>query len=568
MAGSLVRRRALRWAAMASVLAIAFSACSSTSSTSPTTPAGPSGTPGGATVPPTSNVDTSELVILTSGLGSQQWAPAETDSGVAPIKNAIGETLIRENRETREYEPGLALEWTQSTDGLTLDIKLRPDIPFQEGWGTMTADDVKFSIVQYLGPSSDVGNQAQAMMEALGNDPEANVEVVGPLELKLHSPKFTVGLIPALADGSTANAMYIQSKKYWTEKPDEALQHPIGTGPYKFVSSTPGTEVKLTAVDTHWRQTPTFKNVTFRVIPDDAARLAQVESGAADMAVIPGNLVREAQTKPTIKILGAADYAQAEVELGGQYPGYPYDDPTAPWIQRTNPDKGLAIRQAMSLAIDRQAILDAVLAGQATLTTGPITQYPKIPDRNLPGWTVPAYDPDQAKTKLAEGGYPDGFEITMQEFENRPGSGQADIAEAVAGMWEAIGLKVTRLQLTDEQSDSYVDKPPKTQGAAWIRLDPFYDNPVQNYQCCYNVDAGHQEMYDPLFDETLAKLQAEPDPVKRAALNNAVIQKMIDNMSIIPMFTLNWSVAAGPKVGSWVNLTGEGNINSIESITP
>src|SRR4029077_13045726 len=120
------------------------------------------------------------LVILTSSLGSQQYAPAETDSGVAPIKNAVGETLIRENRTTREYEPGLALSWDQSPDGLTLDIKLRPNIPFQDGWGTMTADDVKFSIVQYLGPSSDVGNQAQAMLEALGGDPAKNVEVVGP----------------------------------------------------------------------------------------------------------------------------------------------------------------------------------------------------------------------------------------------------------------------------------------------------------------------------------------------------------------------------------------------------
>jgi peptide/nickel transport system substrate-binding protein len=513
-------------------------------------------------------VDTSELVILTSDLGSQQYAPAETDAGVAPIKNAVGETLIRENRVTRAYEPGLALSWDQSADGLTLDIKLRPDVPFQDNYGTVTADDVKFSIVQYLGPSSDVGNQAQAMMAALGNDPEKNVEVVGPLELKLHSPVFTVGLIPALADGSTANAMYIQSKKYWTDKPADALLHPIGTGPYKFVSSTPGTEVKLTAVDSHWRQTPTFKNVTFRVIPDDAARLAQVESGAADLAVIPGNLVREAKTKPNLKIVGAADFAQAEVELGGQYPGYPYDDPTAPWIQRNAPDKGLAIRQALSLSIDRQAILDAVLAGEATLTTGPITQYPKIPDRNLPNWTVPVFDLTQAKQKLADGGFPDGFPITMQEFENRPGSGQADIAEAVAGMWETLGLKVTRQQLTDEQSDTYVDKPPKTQGAAWIRLDPFYDNPVQNYQCCYSVDAGHQEMYDPIFDKNLALMQAEPDPVKRATLNNEVIQKMIDNVSILPMFTLNWSVAAGPKVGNWANLTGEGNINSIESITP
>lgn len=567
----MARRASLRGGTIAFIAAFMFVACSPASSASPSAggsavpPA--SGQPAASGTPPSGSVSTENLVIAVGGLGKQEWLPWVPDSSTASIKNHIGEALIRVNRQTRVKEPWLAESWTQSADGRTLDIKLRADVPFHDGLGNVTAEDVKFTIEQYIGPDAIMASQQRALAAAVDNDPAKNVQVVGPLELRITSPKFVVGLLPALADGDVADAMYIQSKKYWTEKPEDAKLHPIGTGPYTFVSSTPGVDVKLKALDTHWRKTATFKNVTFSIIPDAAARLAQLEGGAVDVAAIPSTLVREALAK-NIKIMGATDYAQMSVMLGGQYPGAEYDDPTSPWVQRNAPEKGVAIRQALSLAIDRKAILDAVMAGQGTLTTAPISQYPKIENRNLPNWTVPAYDPDLAKQKLAEGGYPDGFTITVQFFENRPGSGQRDIAEAVAGMWEAIGLKVEREQLDDTQSDEYIREPPKTQGKAWIRLESYNDEPVQNLISRYHPGATLELIHDPLITESIPLMDAEIDPVKRSKYNTDILQKMIDNMSIIPMFTVNWPAAVGPKVNQWDKLTGSGYITDVETMAP
>jgi peptide/nickel transport system substrate-binding protein len=555
---------------MVLVSIFAFAACSPQASNSPSAaasglPAGSSG-PSSSAAAPSSSVDTSQLTIAVGSLGDQTWDPANGNSGPSPIENAIGETLLRVDPTTRAFVPGLAESWTQSPDGLVTTIKLRPNIPFQDGYGNVTAEDVKFTIQKFLGPTSDKGNQMQAIDKAVQKDAEKNVEIVGPLELKITSAEPVVLLLRALANGSAANAMYIQSKKYWTEKADEALLHPIGTGPYKFVSSTPGVEVKLDAVENHWRQTGTYKHVTFKIIPDAAARLSQVQSGAADFAVIPPSLAREAKNSGA-NVLSVTDYADMTVILGGQHPGSDAYDPQSPWIQADAPAKGKAIRDALNLSIDRQAILDAVLAGEGTPVAGPILQYPKIPDRNDAAWTLPAYNVDLAKQKLAEGGYPNGFEMTIQEYENRAGNGQADVAEAVAGYFEAIGIKVKRQVITDEQSDEYLDTP-KSQGIGYVRFDPYMDESLQTFACCYVPTGTHRIQYDTVITEALAKLVVEIDPVKRGEITRSVIKHLIDTTAMLPLFTVNWTVVVGPRVGHWDKITGEGSIHDIASITP
>jgi peptide/nickel transport system substrate-binding protein len=562
-------RPQLRFATMALAVAFALSACQAAAqSPSVGAPSSP-GASTEATVapPPSSSVDTSQLTIAVGGLGDQTWDPANSDSGPAAIKGAIGETLLRTNPQTRDLEPNLAESWTQTPDGLTTTFKLRADIPFHGGNGTLTAEDVKFTIEQYLGPTSDRGNQMQAIERAVDKNPAQNVEILGPLEFRITSPKFEVLLLRAFSNGSVANAMFIQSKKYWTEQAAQAILHPVGLGPFEFVSSTPGVEVQLKAVENHWRQTSTYKNVTFKVIPDDAARLSQVQSGAADLAVIPPSLAREAKNAG-VNVVSSKDYAIMSVVLGGQHVGAPdLFDPTAPWIQADAPEKGLAIRQALDLAIDRPAILEAILAGEGTLTAGPQLNYPSLPSRSDPAWQLPTYDPEAAKAKLAEGGYPDGFTVKFPMYENRAGNGQADVGEAVAGYWEAIGITVERLPITDDQSDEYT-RVPNLKGVTIVRFDPFMDESLQTLSCCYNPNGTHKLMFDPVFDDALLKLQSEPDAAKRADITREVIQYLIDTKKSLPLFTSNWTLAAGPKVGSWTNITGEGTINGLETITP
>jgi peptide/nickel transport system substrate-binding protein len=571
---SMTRRPWLRGAATALAAVFVFAACGTAASPSPSggAPSSPGATSQGTTPPASSSVDTSQLVIAVGSLGDQTWDPANSNSGPSPVKAAVGDTLLRSDPTTRQPGPGIAESVTTSADFLTTTIKLRDDVPFHDGYGNVTAEDVKFTIEQYLGPTSDQGNQMKAILAAVQDDPVKNIEIVSPTELVIHSAEPSILLMVALSNGSIANAMYIQSKKYWEEDPAKALEHPLGTGPFKFVSSTPGVEVKLEAVPDHWRQTATYQNVTFQIIPDDAARLSAVQSAAADFAVIPPSLAREAKNSG-IKVLSVPDYANMTMIYGGQHPGTSESaadpdafDPTSPWIQADAPEKGQLIREAMSLAVDRAAILEAVLAGEGTLVPGPILAWPKIPSSLDPSWTVPEYNLDLAKQKLAEGGYPDGFPLTFQIYENRPGNGQADVGEAVAGYLEALGLTVTRQLITDEQSDEYLDTP-KSQGLVYIRFDPYMDESFQTLNN-YWPEGRHRVQYDPVMTKAWHDLQAEPDPVKRAEITRSVTQHLIDVDAMGGLFTSNWTVATSDKVGTWTSTTGEGTVHNIESIAP
>src|SRR5260221_9375847 len=101
----------------------------------------------------------------------------------------------------------------------------------------------------------------------------------------------------------------------------------------------------------------------------------------------------------------------------------------------------------MSLAIDRKLILDKVLNGYGTLTTAPIAQWPSIPKTVDPALTAP-YDLAKAKQLLAQGGYPNGFPVIVPIFPWQTKTETIDIGDAVAGMFETLGLKVTR-EITD-----------------------------------------------------------------------------------------------------------------------
>jgi hypothetical protein len=141
----------------------------------------------------------------------------------------------------------------------------------------------------------------------------------------------------------------------------------------------------MKAVPNHWRQTASFESAKVLEIPDGAARLVQVQSGAVDIAELDPVLAGEADAAG-LNVLPIKDIGNAFVILGGMYdpsikavPDDPdrvfVNDDKSPWIQTASPEKGLAIREAMSLAIDRQLILDQILQGHGSLATGPLIQY-------------------------------------------------------------------------------------------------------------------------------------------------------------------------------------------------
>jgi peptide/nickel transport system substrate-binding protein len=304
--------------------------------------------------------------------------------------------------------PSLAESWSVSADGRVYEFVLRKGVKFHNG-DPVTAEDVKFSFERYRGIF------ARGLKEKV-----AEIETPDPgrvrFRLKQAWPDFmTFYATPATGAG------WVVPKKYIEKVGDEGFRKaPIGAGPYRFVSFTPGVELVLEAVGSYWRKTPSVKRLVLRVVPDMSTRLAALKRGEVDIAYsTPGELAEEIQRTPglSLKPVFPSTHWLTFVDQW---------DPKSPWHDRR-------VRLAANLAIDRQAINQARTFGLSRIT-GSI-----IPSTFDFYWPPPAYpfDPGKAKQLLAEAGYPNGFDAGEYFCDMT----STDAAEAVVGYLQAIGIK-------------------------------------------------------------------------------------------------------------------------------
>ncbi len=503
------------------------------------------------------------FTVAVPDLGGENFTPWLASRAEEIVTHMYGETLIRANPTTRALEPALATSWELSADQLTWTIKLRPNVPFHGGYGMVTADDVMFTWSMYI-RSDSTQSLAGLYRTAVGGSMNG-FEIVSPTEFRLHATQPNVTLPSALSNASIG--LPISSKKYWDAVGQQTFStQPIGTGPYKFVSHTPGVGVTLDAVSNHWRQTPLFKRLIVNIISDDASRLAQVEAGQVDLASIPVSLKGEA-TAAKLHTISIPNIGLSNVMLGGQYPGDPvHNDPTAPWIQADNPDKGLAIRQALNAAIDRKSILSKILLGEGALAAAPVAFPPGNYAFDDPSWTVPTYDTAKAKSLLAQGGYPNGFAVDFLIFTQSGRPATTDIGQAVAGMWEAIGITVNRKPLSPGVPIPWLTR--STKGRAYQFTVPFYDEPLDALRLAYIPSASVAHFYDPAVSTAISGMSAEPDQKKRMAIALQLGKSLIQSVRAIPLMTTNQPYVVGTKIASWVPIAGVGELTNPESVTP
>ena len=195
---------------------------------------------------------------------------------------------------------------------------------------------------------------------------------------------------------------------------------PIGAGPYKFVSFTPGVELVMEAFEPYWRKTPSVKRLVFKVITEDSTRLAALKRGEVDIAYsVRGALAEEVQRTPGLKLAAIVLPASQWLVFVDQW------KPGSPWADKR-------VRLAANLALDRQAINQAETLGFSRIT-GSI-----IPKDFEFAWPAPLYpfDPKKAAQLLTEAGYPNGFDAGELycdiSYEN--------LAEAAVNYLKVVGI--------------------------------------------------------------------------------------------------------------------------------
>ena len=440
--------------------------------------------------------------------------PAETPGIITPymILYAIHDALVKP-MPGNSAAPSLAESWKVSTDGRTYDFVLRKGTTFHNG-EPVTAADVKFSFERYRGAASKTLKERVAAVEAVD---ARHVR----FRLKTPWPDFL------LFYANTSGAGWIVPKKYVEKVGDEGFKKaPIGAGPYKFVSFTPGVELVMEAHDRYWRKTPAVKRLVFRSIPDEATRLAALKAGEVDLAYsIRGELAQQLQQTPGLALKPAVIQAPFWVYFADQW------NPKSPWHDRR-------VRLAASSAIDRKSINEALTLGHSRLS------WSIVPTSFEFFWQPPAhpYDQQAAKKLLAEAGYPSGFDAGEYFCD----SAYANLAETVVADLQRIGITVQLRPLERAAFFSgYGSKKFKNliQGAsgafgnAATRMEAFVvSGGTYAYGSYPDLDGLYREQADEL------------DRKKREAILHRMQQLLHDKVVYAPIWELAFLNGVGPRV--------------------
>jgi peptide/nickel transport system substrate-binding protein len=489
------------------------------------------------------------LVVAVGQWGTETpfaWRQTQADK---PLWDTVYDPLILRDPKTFEYRPCLATEWKPSNEMRTWTFKLRPGVQFHEGFGELTAEDVKFTVEQSHKPDA-LGGSAYFFRNHLDR-----IETPDKLTVVMHF-KSRQWIVPSLFTQYVGYQNVISRKYFESVGEQKAAAHPIGTGPYRHVEGKQGDYHRFEAVAGHWRKTPRFKELVIRRIPEPATRLSGLRAGEIDIAQVFGDYLEQAQ-KAGLRVHESPNAAQYWVILTGQTtPDREDYCPTCPWVGDPKDPKSWEnarkVRLALNLAVNKKAIYTGLWRFRGGDTPYSYYYYPFNRGYST-AWTVPPHDPERAKKLLAEAGHGGGFDVRVNPYVQLVAQDGPDVMEAVALDWEKIGLKVKRVP---EATSSFGPKGRlrKTNKTFSVYGSPPYDEPVAGWERVAHAKGAFNLLLDGTYDEEIDAAMREFDTERRAKLTQAIGQKMYDGYHgvMLGMKSITW--ALGKKVNAWSTL--------------
>jgi peptide/nickel transport system substrate-binding protein len=447
-------------------------------------------------------------------------APSWFDPSTAPpqitpfgMLYAVHDALVRPY-PGHKMGPSLAESWAESEDGKTYEFKLRPNLKFHNG-EPVTTEDVKFSFERYRGAG------AAALREHV-----RAVEIVDSRVVRFHLnapwPDFMTFY------GTTAAAAgIVVPKNYLTQVGDEGFRkHPIGAGPYRFVSHKPGIEVELEAYTGYWRRVPHVKTLVMKSVPEATTRASMLRAGEADISyVLDGPDAEGIKRDPRMQLVASKHASIFWIEFTEQW------DPKSPWHD-------IRLRRAVNHALDRKQINEAACLGFCP-PAGVIV--PRVMDFALQV-EPPAYDPQLAKKLLAEAGYPNGLD--GGEFAAIPGF--PTVGEAVVNNLNAVGIRVRMRAM--ERAAFYANWQEKKLRGLFMTAVGNSGNAASRVEAFIQSKGSFAYGGYPDIDELFRQQAGERDVKKREALLHKAQQLTIDRAMFAPVMDLRALMGIGPRV--------------------
>ena len=433
------------------------------------------------------------------------------------VNTQIFDTLVTVDPETNEVVPQIAESWEQ-TDDQTYVFKIREGIKFHDG-SDLTAEDVKFSL--------DRARNSAAVSYIVNFIEEVTVDDDHTVTVKTTAP-----YAPTLRNLAIPFAAIVP--KAVVEADENAfIQNPVGSGPYKFVEWNHGDHVTLKAFDDYYAGKPETENLIMKVIPETSQRTIALETGEVDLAYdLAVNDIPKVNSDDKLTVYEIPSLTCWYVSMNMNKK--PFDNPK--------------VREAMSMAIDRQTIIDTINAGSGQTADAIIA--PAVFGYYSTG--VKEYNPTKAKELLAEAGYPNGFSTTLWVNDNQS---RIEMCQAMQAMLLEVGVQCNLEVL---EFGSFISR--TTAGDHDLAYFGWTTSSGDADYSYYSLEHSTQQgaagnrsfLADPDVDKLIEEAPSHTNEEERKELYKELAIKLDEINNNIPVYYSSINVGANKKVEGFV----------------
>ncbi|MHB9053391.1 MAG: peptide ABC transporter substrate-binding protein [Thermoleophilia bacterium] len=455
------------------------------------------------------------------------------------IDRYLFDGLIRYDSKTSEVQPAVAESWDTNEDATVFTFHLRSGVKFSDG-SDVTAEDFVYSWTRALTPETQSSMAQEIFQPVMGAAAVANgqaksisgVEAVDSHTLKVTLERPMADFVSLLGHPVASPVL----KKAVEDKTVNFAEQPTGDGPFMVKSWTHDDSIVLVKNPNYYGDAGSLDTVTVKIIPNPATAIAELKAGNVDaVRKVPAGQTDSLRSDSAVKFFqGASDSVHY---LAFDITKAPFDNPK--------------VREAFAAAIDRDTIANKVLQGQESPADGLVPT--SVPGHQTGALTI-NFDPEKAKSLLAEAGFPGGSGLPAITL-NYPGAGTAaDAAQAIQWQLKSVGVPI---EINGVDPGVFGEQMGGNSFSlflvAWQGDAPNIDSYLFPLFASENIGATNVFQYNnPVVDQLLVDARSNTDADARTGIYNDAERKIIADWPAVPVTFGQQTMVYAPRVSSFV----------------